>query len=127
MSEDARVQKAIDKQLPLPPVWKQPFIAIVDAFCRGDFQLAGGVAWVRPIAPEDAERIAGNIEGYGDQLIGLNDEAWRTSVHLWNGRCWEVLLDLCTAKQGQSDLVLFADVYEAGDEYEIEIQDVHVP
>jgi hypothetical protein len=45
-------------------------------------------------------------------LIGLPEAAWDTSVAMWQGNQWGCLVDLWTAEEGRSDLVLEVAVFE---------------
>jgi hypothetical protein len=80
-----------------------------------------------PIEPETAEQMRSHVADYGATLIALPDEAWITSVAQWYGESWEVLIDLWTAEEGRSDMVLDARVYEVGDDFEIQIHLIYVP
>lgn len=121
------VLKDEENELPVPTLWRRTFIEVVEAFKDGDFRLLRGVAGLRPISEMEADRIAGNIAAYGEKLISLPDGAWGTSVYLWMGDYWEVLIDLYTLGEGRSDLVLFVDVHEGSRGYCFEVTSVHVP
>lgn len=118
-----------DEQRAVPTAWRPRFEAIVRSFVSGDFS-ASGIDGVRPVPTELAEYIRDNVEGYGNvTLAELEDDTWRTSVVMWERRTrWGVLVDLRTAEEGRSDLVLHAYVHETeASEYEIEIFSVYVP
>ena len=100
---------------------------VAEAFRQRDFTLERGVDRVAAIEPDTATRIAGNIDAYGATLTSLPDETWDSSVCMWQVDYWEVLVDLFTAEEGRSDLVMFARVYEQQDGYGFEITSVHVP
>jgi hypothetical protein len=116
-----------ENELPIPTPWRKTFIDVGEAFKDGDFHLKRGIAGVCPISAREAARIAGNIAAYGDQLISLPEETWRTSMYRWMRGYWDVLVDLHTVREGASDLVLFVRVHEDGDRYSFEIQSVNVP
>jgi hypothetical protein len=116
-----------DRELPVPSAWRPTFRKIVQAFSEGDFTLARGIDCVRSISQADAEYFAGSIDTYGATLTSLPDESWQTSIYLHDLGYWVVLVDLFTAEEGRSDLVLFARVFERGDAYEFEITSIHVP
>jgi hypothetical protein len=40
---------------------------------------------------------------------------------------WDVLVDLYTAEEGSSDLVLAVRVFELGADFEFEVESIHVP
>lgn len=121
------IPKDENNQIPVPVIWRNTFIDVIEAFKEGDFELERGVAGVRPIAARDATRIANNIEDYGAHLISLPVDTWQTSVCQWMRGYWDVLVDLFTLEEGASDLVLAVRVYEEGASYSFEIESVYVP
>ncbi len=56
--------------------WRPTFRAIVSAFVRGDYGLAGGVDHVEPVSPDVAKQIRNYIADYGETLIELSDDTW---------------------------------------------------
>jgi hypothetical protein len=115
------------RQTPVPDAWRPTLAAIAEAFFEGDFELAHGIQDVSPVAPEDAQRIAENIEAYGDELASLPHETWQTSVCQWMDGYWHVLVDLYTVDEGASDLVLDVRVREHGAGFLFEVYFVYVP
>ena len=112
---------------PIPSSWRNTFSEIVEAFRQGNFGLEGVAGGIRPISPEDATRIKGNIVEYGAQLTCLPEATWQTSVCQWMRGYWDVLVDLYTVEEGSSDLVLSVRVYEDGPTYSFEVESVYVP
>jgi len=49
------------------------------------------------INSETAKQIQEYIEDYGEQLVPLPEETWETSIYLWQGNYWDVIIDLWTA------------------------------
>lgn len=127
MSETVLVSKDENNQAPVPTEWRGAFVRVVEAFREGDFRLERGVVGVRPISPEDAERMERNVKSYGAKLAALPDETWKTSACQWMRGYWDVLIDLYTVEEGPSDLALAVRVYEEGQAYVFDIQSVHVP
>lgn len=127
MTDTVPVLKDEDNQTPVPTVWRNAFKLIVEALKEGDFKLNLRVSEARSISAKDAAIITGNIHDYGDQLVDLPDDTWSTSVCQWMLDYWEVYVDLFTAKEGASDLVLAVRVYEDRASYIFEVQSVHVP
>ncbi|MCL6414187.1 hypothetical protein MIB92_00860 [Aestuariirhabdus sp. Z084] len=115
------------QQRPVPSVWRDIFIKVVRSFVVGDYQLNAGIKTVLPISKETAAQISDYIEDYGEQLIELPDETWNTSICLWMGDHWDVLVDLWTEAEGRSDLVLSAQVMESDQGYRVQIYMVYVP
>ena len=116
-----------DAQHPVAGVWREPLRNVVRAFARGDYGLAQGVAGVEPVDAHTAQHIRDYIADYGATLVDLPDEAWDTSVAQWQGTHWELLVDLWTAEEGRSDLVLDCRVHEADNGHRITLHLVYVP
>jgi hypothetical protein len=112
------------RQQPVPTDWRPTLKAVADAFAvGGPLQ----VPKVRPISPECALSATKNVANYGATLVRLPEEAWRTSVCQWMRSYWDVLVDLYTAEEGSSDLVLAVRVFELGADFEFEVESIHVP
>lgn len=127
MIDKVIVLKDEDNQMPIPAVWRNTLMDIVEALKEKDFGLNRGIKGVRPVSEDDARRIANNIENYGCSLTSLPEEAWQTSVCQWMDGYWDVLIDLFTVEEGASDLALAVRVYEQESSYDFEIQAVYVP
>src|SRR5471030_1211420 len=112
---------------PIPTVWRPAFCRIVDAFIKGDYLLKDGVAGVDAVSEETASHIQSYLSDYGATLKSLPDETWNSSVCIWTGSHWDVLVDLYTNEEGASDLVLSARVTETSHKFKIAIQMVYVP
>ena len=121
------VTKDEENECPIPNAWRSVFSQIVDAFVKKDYTLSSGVAGVAPVSSETASHIKNYIEEYGENLIHLPCETWDSSVCIWMGNHWDVLVDLWTSGEGRSDLVLGAQVSESEDGYIIDIGMVYAP
>ena len=126
MSAYPDIPKA-DGEFPVPMAWRIVFSQINDCFIRGDFTLNSGPNNVNQVPKSVAKNIENNILSYGDDIISLNDKAWDTSICRWQEGAWLVLVDLCTTSEEVSDLVMFSKVYENGDDFNFEVESVHVP
>jgi hypothetical protein len=127
MTEHVPVTKNEDEELPVPTEWRNPLTDIVECLASGEFNklsslpavtLEGGWGW------QDIETY---VRAYGRKLTSLPEESWRTSIYLWMGGYWDVLVDLFTVEEGSSDLVLFVRVHPKEDSYIFQIDSVHVP
>jgi hypothetical protein len=116
-----------DTERQIPSAWRSTFREIVQCFVRGDYGLSAGVRCVAPVAEDTAAQIAGYINRYGETLVERPDETWKTSVCIWTGRNWDVLIDLWTVYEGRSDMVLKAFVWDIADEYLVGVYMVYVP
>lgn len=127
MEDIIQIVKNEDEELPIPTAWRATFSSIVESFKNNDFRLNNKIEDVHTVSETEAERIAGNIGDYGDQLVSLPDEAWDTSIYRWMRGYWDVLVDLHTVDEGASDLVLFVKVRENESSYCFTVESVHVP
>lgn len=111
----------------VPTAWRPVLRDIVGAFVREDYRIVSGIPAVGTISADTAAGIQRHILGYGARLIPLPDQAWMTSVCMWYGEYWDVLVDLWTEEEGPSDLVLSVRVKEIGNEFTFTVYMVHVP
>lgn len=119
--------RMVDKEHPVPELWRSKFEEIAAALAAGDFQICNSpVDGLEPVDLEAANHVIGNIAAYGDPLTLLDDATWNQPVYRWMGDCWQVLVDLSTIDEPVSDLTLHATVYEA-DCSRLKIESVHVP
>ncbi|MFI2743353.1 hypothetical protein ACG2LH_11485 [Zhouia sp. PK063] len=121
------VEKNEEEEGPIPHIWRPIFKAIVNAFVENDYGLTCGIKNVGPVSSNTAEQIEEYIEDYGKELIELPEESWDTSVYIYYGDYWNVLIDLFTKDEGLSDLVLNAEVREIDSQYVVDVQLVYVP
>ncbi len=120
----ALVEKAQDKELPVPIEWRPTLKKIADHF------VAGKVPIGKSIKEIDSERVEynhRNIRDYPESIGLLTDKTWESSVYIWSNPIWEILLDLSTVKGETSDLVLHLRVRELNGRYEFEPGLVYVP
>ena len=103
------------------------FREVVRRLVAGDYSLADGVPGVETVSAEAAEQIQGYLAEYPATLVELPDDTWRTSVAQWMGTHWEVLVDLWTAEEGRSDLVLGGTVVETRNGPRLTVEMVYVP
>lgn len=71
--------------------------------------------------------ITGIIADYGETLVQLPEASWGTSVSQCHGERWKVLVDLYTAGEGRSDLVMDVDIAETETGFEYSLHLVYVP
>ncbi|MEM6959729.1 MAG: hypothetical protein AAF411_04380 [Myxococcota bacterium] len=117
-----------DGEQPVPVRWRAPLASIAERFAAGDFLLAKPVPSVRPMRANIAKQAREYVADYGCTLVLLPEETWETSVCIFSGEGrWDVLVDLWTAEEGRSDLVLLVYVHARGDDFEIEVRLLYVP
>ena len=124
---DIEVTKDEHNEHKIPNVWRDTLRQIVEFFRLQEPITKGAIPFVDPVASDEWSRMSENISSYGDKLVSLCDETWRTSVCRWQLGYWEVIVDLCTEKEGLSDLVLFLSVRENERFFSFEISSINVP
>ncbi|WP_172572425.1 DUF7668 domain-containing protein [Vibrio vulnificus] len=126
MSEEVLVVKD-EVQRPIPTVWRQTFCQIVSSFVDHDYLLNRSIEGLVPVAQDIADQIEIYVKDYDENLVALPEQTWDSSVCMWMGTHWDVLIDLWTETEGLSDLVLQAKVFESKDGYKYQIEMVYVP
>jgi len=121
---ETTITKDIENEIAVPQAWRPTLAAIVDALIQGGEPSLPQVTLQDPDVWASAQE---SIRAYGAHLKRLPDESWSSSVCIWYGDFWNVLLDLYTEEEGRSDLVLQAHVYEVGEGYRYEVVLVYVP
>lgn len=119
-----KVVKDGERESRVPDAWRPTLSSIVDALVIGDEPRLPRVSFRTPDA---WGRIKSNIQENGAHLIGLPEASWDSSVCIWVGEFWEVLVDLYTGEEGRSDLVLQVHVREGQDGYMYQVVLVYVP
>ena len=114
-------------EYPVATAWRPTLREIVKAFAAGDYALANGIDSVTPVTSNSIEQMRRYIADYGETLVELPDDTWITSISLWTGTHWDLIVDLWTAESGRSDMILDARVFEREDGFRIEIHAVYVP
>ena len=127
MNDAVLVSKNDEAETAVPQIWRDTLEQVVVAFSAGDFRLEADNPHVREIDSKDAARMRANVHDYGATLVPLPKSVWKTSVSQWMRGYWSVLVDLYTAEEGESDLVLHVHVYEGAGTYAFDIQSLHVP
>jgi len=107
--------------------WRPILCDIVRALVRGDYALSGCGRHVRLRTPDVAEHMQTYIAGYGATLVDLPEETWSTSIAQWSGAHWNVFVDLWTAEEGRSDMILDLRVFEGEPGFQFEVHLVYVP
>ena len=127
MSNKSPVADDSAEQRSVPLEWRSTLRQIADAFAQGNYGLEPGVANVEPISASTAAQIEGYVEHYPATLTSLPEATWDSSVCIWDGNHWEVLIDLWTREEGPSDLVLHAHVRPVDAGFSFNVQGVYVP
>lgn len=121
------VRKDPEREHPVATLWRPVFREVVRAFVAGDIRLGAALAQGVEIDDKTAEHAARCVAQYGETLLELPDETWKSSVAQWTEGSWDVLVDLWTVESGRSDLALSVRVFEAGEGFRFRIVGVWVP
>ena len=116
-----------DAAHPIAGAWRPMLCEVVRSFVEGDYGLKKSVSGVEPISAKTAEHIRAYLDDYGATLIDLPEDTWQTSVAQWYGTHWDVLIDLWTAEEGRSDLVLQGRIVDSDSGPRFTIHLVYVP
>jgi hypothetical protein len=127
LGTEVEALKDESEQQPIPTAWRPVFCEMVSAFVKHDYRLESGVPGVEPVSVDTAVRIQNYIKKYGATLVPLPEETWNSSIAMWYGDFWDVLIDLWTQEEGPSDLVLSARVREDKLGFAFQIRLVYVP
>lgn len=116
--------KTLDKEQPVPSEWRSTLKYIADEFVSGRAPQGNNI---RAVEPETLKINVDNISDYPDTIGPLQDVTWSSSIHVWTGDHWEILLDLSTKDHQTSDLVLRLRVYDVNNQCEFEPGLIYVP
>ena len=116
------VENNEEEEGPVPHVWRNTFEEIVKAFTKKDYNLSTPILNVDSVPEDTANQIKEYIKDYGEELIELPNETWNSSVYIYYGNYWNILIDLYTKNEGLSDLVLNAEIRERDNEYIVDIK-----
>jgi hypothetical protein len=107
--------------------WRPMLRDVVNRLVNGDYRLEIGISGVEPVSAKTAEHIRASVANYGATLIDLPDDTWQTSVAQWYGTHWDVMVDLWTAEEGPSDLILQGRIVESQAGHRLSVHMVYVP
>lgn len=124
---DVLALKDEDNEQPIPTAWRPVFREIVRVLVQGDYRLSVGIPGVAPVSAKSAKQIQEYIDDYGETLVELPEKTWASSVCVWMGNGWDILIDLWTKKEGRSDLVLSARVKQTKAGLIVHVEMVYVP
>ena len=123
MSDSTTNAAPSGEQQPVPLEWRPALERAANAFAAGNFTLQG-LASVEPTSASTALQVSEYLADYGATLVSLPAETWDSSVCIWSGHHWDVLVDLWTQEEGRSDLVMHAHVAPSG---VVSVHAVYVP
>ncbi len=112
---------------PIAGAWRPMLHNVVRCFAACDYGLEKGVCGVESVSAKTAEQIRNCIAEYGATLVDLPTDSWQTSVAQWYGTHWDILVDLWTAEEGRSDLVLAGKIVDSHAGPRLTIHMVYIP
>ena len=121
------IEKNTDRELPVPTVWRAALTELADSFVLNGFNSSKSTFLSRAIDEDIIKINKSNIENYPDQIGMLIQKSWDTSVYVWTGKDWSVLVDLSTSDGKTSDLVMHTTVREVAGSYKIKAGLIYVP
>jgi len=132
MTQDIPVPYDLEFQSPIPNIWRNTIVQIVEAFKDKDFARLSTIPNVGFVDIQYAAETAENIDHYGAHLVSLPEEAWDSSVCFYQGKhnenhFWKAIVDLFTEEECPSDLIINLQIYKQDDHYTYEIIDIYVP
>ncbi|WP_313347512.1 hypothetical protein [Stenotrophomonas sp.] len=121
---EVAIAKDGHREMSVPEVWRPTLVAIVDALVE---EREPSLPQVVDRAPAAWSGMQANVREYGARLKKLPEASWESSVCIWYGSFWDVLVDLHTEEEGRSDLVLQVHIHEDDGGYRYEVVLVYVP
>ena len=119
--------KDLEKEYAIPNVWKDSIFDVVVQLTNDNFELCNTPENVYLQSSDLAKLNRENVLEYGCRLMPLIEECWERSCYQWQGDYWDFIVDLCTAEEGVSDLVLSGHVFPLVSGYKYEFGLVYVP
>lgn len=119
--------KDLEKEHPIPDLWKDSIARVVKEISTGNFELTDVGKNVSLQSTDLVTTNCNNVRDYGCTLIPLLEQTWESSRTQWMGEYWEITIDLCTAEEGVSDLILTGRVYSSTSGFLYEAGLIYVP
>ena len=128
MTQNIPVPYDSEFQSPIPNIWRDCIIQIIEAFKDKDFGRLNTLPSVQCIDLAYASEIAENIDAYGAHLISLAEESWHTSVCIYmENESWKAIIDLFTVEEGRSDLIIDLFIFKKENQFIFQINNIYVP
>ena len=128
MTQNIPVPYDSEFQSPIPNIWRDCIIQIIEAFKDKDFGRLNTLPSVQCIDLAYASEIAENIDAYGAHLISLAEESWNTSVCIYmENESWKAIIDLFTVEEGRSDLIIDLFIFKKENQFIFQINNIYVP
>lgn len=118
----SQIKKDLDNEVPVPMEWREALANIANALTLDAFPEN-----IQKPEQDILEINNQNIKAYPDAIGPLSEKSWDTSITVWQGEYWAVLIDLSDEYGETTDLVLHAKVKENDGEYQFEPGLIYVP
>ncbi|QNE17818.1 hypothetical protein F1D05_07740 [Kribbella qitaiheensis] len=112
--------------MPVPERFRPLLAHVIDLVAAGDLD---GLRRDPRIALSDPDDPLYWVREYPGTVVKLPEEAWEFAeviIARDDGVTWSVAVDLWTAEEGRSDLILEAEVRQHRDGLVIEVENIHV-
>lgn len=112
---------------PIAATWRPILQEVVRAFSKGDYELSHTIEGVDSVSSDIAIHNRDYVKEYGETLVELHSDSWKSSSAQWMENHWDVLIDLYTEGEGLSDLVLTGKMIKINDTPHFTVGLIYVP
>ncbi len=119
--------KDVDHERPIPAIWRQTILALGDCLKNNDYGFETAPKNVNRLDPASTKISKYQIEIYNCGNVTIDDLSWESSIYIWMGNQWELIIDLIDENGSLTDLVLKLVVKENGKGYIFLPDFIHVP
>lgn len=126
MDTDHPVKDEENERL-VPMVWRTTILAIGECLNTKDYKFEKAPSNVKRVDVDIAEVSAYQIESYGCQSVTITELSWQSSIYIWMGKQWDVIIDLIDENGSRTDLILKLSISENGQDFIFKPDFVYVP
>ena len=116
-----------ENELPIPVVWRDTILALGQCLNVRDFRFETAPENVDRLSADCAETSRYQINSYGCAKVKISDQSWDSSIYIFTGNHWELLVDLIDTNGNSTDLVLPIQVEESETGYVFKPGFIFVP
>ena len=95
-----------ENERPIPLVWRTTILAIGECIKAGDYRFEKAPSSVKRVNADTAEVSVYQIESYGCESVTITELSWQSSIYIWMGEQWDVIVDLIDENGSHTDLIL---------------------
>ena len=116
-----------DEQSPVPILWRTDLAKLVNTFIFNERLELEELIIEKPLSQDILEISRSNILDYPDDIGPLDDKSWNSSICIWTGNYWDVLVDISTLDGETSDLVMHVKIIPNEKGFSIDPGLIYVP